>query len=448
MIIHYDLFSGIGGFAYAIDQVYGKEKTKHIFVEIDPFCWAVLRKHWPNSEIHGDIRQFITDTRYKRQEVAKQQTMGDKKLYQRPFILTGGFPCQPFSQSGVRKGTSDERYLWTEMFKVISEVKPNWVIAENVRGLLTIQGGMVFEQVCADLESQDYEVQAFIIPAYAVGAPHRRDRVWIVAHSTSEGLERGRKTAGCSETDINAQHPIGKRSGRRRENGRQILERPNSERWERSWQEVAFERCIRELDDGLSGGMVRLPDGTKISYARWRKEGLKAFGNSIVPAVAIQILKGIRFTEVKHPIAEARGIRNRGFLMNSPYMLRKESESQIQKALVAWFRMQYPHSYIIAIGNGAWFQGDNRFRLVNHYKKMGMTPGVSDLFIPEPHGSFHGMWLELKSKGIKPGREQTLFLKEMSEKNYHAAWADSFEDAKITIKNYLGDQGREGIAYI
>ena len=118
-------------------------------------------------------------------------------------------------------------------------------------------------------------------------------------------------------------------------------------------------------------------------------------------------------------------------------MIRKESESQIQKALVAWFQLQYPHSYIIAIGNGAWFQGDNRFRLVNHYKKMGMTPGVSDLVIPEPCGGYHGMWLELKSKGKKPDHAQMLFLDNMSKKNYYADWADSFECATTKIENYM-----------
>src|SRR3990167_3258251 len=196
-IKHIDLFSGIGGFAYAIDQVYGK--TKHTFVEIDPFCQAVLRKNFPDSEIWGDVRTFthapLGDDRRNAREVSganeqkkeeRSQKWSAKSRGTNCFLLTGGFPCQPFSTAGVRKGTSDDRYLWPEMFRVISEFRPTWVIAENVRGLLTIQDGMVFEQVLTDLESIDYEVQAFVIPACAVGAPHRRDRVWIVAHSISD----------------------------------------------------------------------------------------------------------------------------------------------------------------------------------------------------------------------------------------------------------------------
>jgi len=340
-MIHYDLFSGIGGFAYAIDQVYGKENTKHIFVENDPFCQAVLRKHWSDSEIHGDIRGFVADTERQRPHSEKnkqklESKRGDKLRIEqsRNTILTGGFPCQPFSQAGVRKGTADDRYLWPEMFRVISEARPKWVIAENVVGLLTIQNGLVFEQVCTDLESQDYEVQAFIIPACAVGAPHRRDRVWIVAHSQRRG-ERSKQSkgsgAGQSETkigngdsnasnttggqsweqtkqegredtgggDTNAQNPIGKRSGRRSKNGRQVLERqspevqdqrPNSESWERSWQEVAFATCYDGVDDGLPRQM----DGVAISGARHRKERLKSCGNAIVPQVAIKIIEAIK----------------------------------------------------------------------------------------------------------------------------------------------------------
>ncbi|MCR4306730.1 MAG: DNA (cytosine-5-)-methyltransferase, partial [Candidatus Yonathbacteria bacterium] len=200
IIKHLDLFSGIGGFAYAVDQVW---EAEHIFVENDKFCQAVLRKHYPNSEIYGDIRQFTTDTRRERQEEQKKQTTRGEQCnskHKTPHegefydthagtiekqcinIITGGFPCQPFSQAGRRKGTADDRFLWPEMLRCIREFKPTWVIAENVRGLLSIEGGLVFEQVCADLENIGYEVQPFIIPAVAVNAPHRRDRVWIVAN--------------------------------------------------------------------------------------------------------------------------------------------------------------------------------------------------------------------------------------------------------------------------
>src|SRR3990167_6464435 len=118
---HIDLFSGIGGFALAVDTVW--PNSEHIFVENDDFCTQVLKKHWPNSEFHGDIRQFITDTELKRpiQRQLEGQSRPEERLLEgnNCDILTGGFPCQPFSQAGRRKGTEDNRYLWPEMFRVI-----------------------------------------------------------------------------------------------------------------------------------------------------------------------------------------------------------------------------------------------------------------------------------------------------------------------------------------
>lgn len=271
-MLHIDLFSGIGGFSYALDQVYGKENIKHIFIENDPFCQAVLKKHWSEAEIHGDIRAYSYAKCLGRNErPAKGGREGSRQRHQRyaaPFILTGGFPCQPFSQAGVRKGTSDDRYLWPEMLRVISEARPRWVIAENVAGLLSIENGMVFEQVCSDLEGEGYEVWPFVIPACAVGAPHRRDRVWIVANSNSGGLERKRAK----------QQANGYRQG------------GESRTWERDWREVAFATCHDRVDDGLSYRM----DGVTISAARHRRERLKACGNAIVPQVAMEIIKGIK----------------------------------------------------------------------------------------------------------------------------------------------------------
>ncbi len=210
---HLDLFSGIGGFAYAIDQVW--PGAEHIFCDNDKFCQQVLKKHWPNSKIYGDIRairsrRFIADPdsdgriggvkKINTTKINKQTQRNLKKYYAKINILTGGFPCQPFSQAGKRRGTEDDRYLWPEMLRVIRLAKPNWVIAENVRGLLTMQGGMVFEQVCLDLENSGYEVQPFIIPAVAVNAPHRRDRIWFIAHAISNTANRKKKCGKLSET--------------------------------------------------------------------------------------------------------------------------------------------------------------------------------------------------------------------------------------------------------
>ena len=173
-----DLFSGLGGFSL------GLEKTGHFktiaFCDNDKYCKLVLQKHWKEVKIYDDVK-----------EITKERLEADGvKL---PEIITGGFPCQPFSVAGKQKGTSDDRYLWPEMFRIIQELKPRWVIGENVKGITNIQDGMVFETVCTDLEGEGYEVRAFNIPAAGVGAPHRRERIWIVAHakcfSDSESIE-------------------------------------------------------------------------------------------------------------------------------------------------------------------------------------------------------------------------------------------------------------------
>jgi len=164
---HLDLFSGIGGFSLALERVGFKTVG---FCEVDPYCRLLLQKHWKGVTIHHDIKKL------------------EAKDIKEPIdILTGGFPCQPYSVAGKQKGTNDDRYLWPDMFRVIKEVKPTFVIAENVRGIINIQDGMVFETVCTDLESQGFEVQPFIIPAAGIGAPHKRERVWIVGYSKHNG---------------------------------------------------------------------------------------------------------------------------------------------------------------------------------------------------------------------------------------------------------------------
>jgi len=304
MITHYDLFSGIGGFAYAIDQVYGKENTKHIFIENDPFCKAVLRKHWLDSEIHGDIQEFIARAEggesgeQTEQERRKNLGGGDSETIANTrsekqrglsdgerkeiseigecFILTGGFPCQPFSQAGRRKGTADDRYLWPEMFRVIQLTKPQWVIAENVRGLVTWNEGMVFEQVCADLESERYEVQPFIIPAVAVNAPHRRDRVWIIGKRLIKHSISGN---GTGESASERTSTIPKSTNQR------IYDAPI---WNENWLEAATRLC--GVDDGLSARV----DGFEFTASAHRRERLKSLGNAIVPQVAVEIMKAIK----------------------------------------------------------------------------------------------------------------------------------------------------------
>lgn len=162
-----DLFSGIGGFSLAAHWA-GWHTVQ--FCERDPFCVESLKLLFPGIPINNDVFTLTY-------EEIKKGIYDESE----PTIICGGFPCQPFSVAGKQEGTDDERYLWPAMFEVIRSVKPEWVVAENVRGLLNIEGGMVFEQVHSDLESEGYEVQAFVIPAVAVDAPHERYRLWFVA---------------------------------------------------------------------------------------------------------------------------------------------------------------------------------------------------------------------------------------------------------------------------
>jgi len=173
-----DLFSGIGGFSLAASWT-GQIETVS-FCEIEPYCQKVLNKHWPDVPIYPDIKEL------------KGEDIGPVD------IVCGGFPCQPFSCAGKRRGKEDDRHLWPEMFRVIQETKPTWVVGENVAGFRN----MALDDALADLEGERYEVQTFIIPALSVGAPHLRERIWIMANSPSESefspvrIRNGKESCG------------------------------------------------------------------------------------------------------------------------------------------------------------------------------------------------------------------------------------------------------------
>ena len=179
---HASLFSGIGGFDLAAEWM-GWRNVFH--VERDPFCQRVLAHHFPNSQPFDDVTTF-----------------NGRPWRGRVDILTGGFPCQPYSIAGKRMGKDDERHLWPEMRRIISEIAPTFVVGENVRGLINWNRGLVFEEVCVDLEALGYEVWTGIIPAAGVGAPHRRDRVWFVAHAHGRtDLRTPGRDAGTSASE-------------------------------------------------------------------------------------------------------------------------------------------------------------------------------------------------------------------------------------------------------
>jgi len=173
---HGSLFSGIGGFDLAA-QWMGWENVFHC--EWNPFGQKVLKHYWPNATSYNDIT--TTDFTIHRGSID---------------ILTGGFPCQPYSNAGKRKGKEDERHLWPQMLRAIREIQPRYVLGENVRGLTNWNGGLVFDEVQSDLENQGFEVLPFLLPACAVNAPHRRDRIWFVAYSDKCAKRPSGKSGG------------------------------------------------------------------------------------------------------------------------------------------------------------------------------------------------------------------------------------------------------------
>ena len=328
---HGSLFSGIGGFDLAAEW---SGFTNLFNCEWEEFPRKVLKHHFPNAEQYGDIKEFDATTYSGRLD-----------------IISGGFPCQPFSVAGKRKGSEDERHLWPEMLRVVGECQPRWVVGENVRGLVSWSDGLVFETCYSDLEAIGYSVQSFIIPACATGAPHRRDRVWIVAHREDvrppQTTNTGRKRAehqpndrhevrdsfntngrGGNATDterVRLEHSEKPRSLEEREgetrldvaeptktNGKrgnapdtdfELSECGNDNRKDgrskqteriesfgkpRGWEEFPTVPPICGGDDGLPKEL----DG--ITFSKWRRESIKAYGNAIVPQVAHRIFESIK----------------------------------------------------------------------------------------------------------------------------------------------------------
>ena len=368
---HGSLFSGIGGFDLAAEWM-GWENIFHC--EWNEFGQRVLKHYWPNADsLHDIIKTDFT----------KYEGSID--------IISGGFPCQPYSTAGKRLGKEDDRHLWPEMLRAIREIKPTWVVGENVRGLVNWNEGLVFDEVQFDLEAEGYEVQPFLLPAAAVNAPHRRDRIWFVAYSnecydrrsTEENeresgeerlserheirksvepgeVQRNASFASCQRCDNgsdnwqerylqdnidrdatkdksersgwecgvgeveqigNATYSNGKRryeimaqftgekglppadlcniknnrvvtnserSGPPREEHGQKKSRQHPQTNPRGWwANFPTQSPIRSGNDGLPDRL----DG--ITFSKWRNESIKAYGNAIVPQVALQIFKAI-----------------------------------------------------------------------------------------------------------------------------------------------------------
>jgi DNA (cytosine-5)-methyltransferase 1 len=299
---HLGLFEGIGGFSLAAKWM-GWETLA--WCEWNEFGQRVLKHHFPEAEGFGDIKKT------------------DFTMYANTIdILTGGFPCQPYSVAGKRKGKEDERHLWPEMLRVIGEVQPTYVVGENVSGLISWDGGLVFHEVQTDLEAKGYEVQPFILPACAKNAPHRRDRVWFVAYSNSCRNNRTERSKnGIWEQQDKEQSgnrgamQINGLSNERivtntecngvQQNETATLCNGNRNDKEQTFIGQKFTSGFGATDKPLDwtgwptkppilGGNDGLPtelDG--ITFSKWRNESIKAYGNAIVPQVAYEIFKAV-----------------------------------------------------------------------------------------------------------------------------------------------------------
>lgn len=331
------LFDGISGFPLAAS--WAGIETKWIS-EIDPYCLKVSKKNFPNAVQYGDIKEIGIGRKWQPEAVD---------------IICGGFPCQPFSVAGQQKGKDDNRYLWPEMLRVITEVRPRWVIGENVPGII----GLALKEVLVSLENEGYKTEVFIIPACAVNAPHKRDRVWIVAHTDSPGCKE-RYPAGiaaipgfCTRNAIAAVYPnaykfngnvsgydsgelqqqketeifanksttnasckyigISKQPQKRRKEDKNpytLRENKNAPNTMRKQNErINKGRLQRESAGGnwekewldVAAELCRVDDGVSKKLDRDKSKRLKALGNAIVPQIAYEIFKAIVETEYENP---------------------------------------------------------------------------------------------------------------------------------------------------
>ncbi|MDR0575623.1 MAG: DNA cytosine methyltransferase [Tannerella sp.] len=336
-----DLFSGMGGFSLAGKWV-GWDTVQ--FVEINPFCRRILEYHFRDVPVFEDVKKFSIDELKKSKWNPSENT-----------IVCGGFPCQPFSNAGRRKGAADDRHLWPEVIRLVREIKPAWFIGENVAGITSmVQPGSevevasgktlfgedyketvsreryIIDTIRKDLKQAGYKVWPFIIPACAVGAPHRRDRIWIVgynknfnrtgktvAHRADAGhesvsewengvyepptvadangerpsgrgsrIEKVAETSRCAETGRlgyigTSSHANGvqrRQNDKGKQSGQSEQDIPN-------WQRFPTQSPICRKYDGLSSELVG------ITFSAWRRQAIEALGNSIVPHVAHKFFK-------------------------------------------------------------------------------------------------------------------------------------------------------------
>lgn len=285
---HGSLFSGIGGFDLAAEWM-GWHNVFHC--ELNPFCQKILHQYWPGAISYTDIKETDFTSHYGTIDV-----------------LTGGFPCQPYSTAGKRKGKEDERHLWPEMLRAIREIRPRWIVGENVRGLISWNDGLVFDEVQSDLEAEGYEVFPVVLPAAGVNAPHQRYRIWFIAYSgcrpgdrrqdkQGDDIDNWQNTRWSEEANITERlylqgitsntndeqrrerrmHADGPETTARYAGPRDALHGRGN-----SWDEFPTQSPVCGGNDGVPN----------------RVDRIKALGNAIVPQVAYEIFQTIEMYEL------------------------------------------------------------------------------------------------------------------------------------------------------
>ena len=297
MMAHVDLCSGIGGFALGFEWA-GLSKPV-MFCDIEPWSRKVLVKHWPDVPIAEDVKELANDP---------------TGLVPDCDILSCGYPCQPFSVAGLQRGAEDDRHIWPQIFTIVQAKRPNWCVFENVPGHIRLG----LDQVLSDLEAEDYTCQPFVVPACAVNAPHRRDRLWIIAHTNSHGEPDG---------TINEKQRCGKLVGNTSNDGRNRgatqagregqtdqSDQPKLGIWgepSRSGQDVADTHSARcqeqwcgeptqtQYEAAKCGDWwsVEPPVGRVANGISRRVDRLRGLGNAIVPQIAMQIGLTIKAVE-------------------------------------------------------------------------------------------------------------------------------------------------------
>jgi DNA (cytosine-5)-methyltransferase 1 len=274
-INHVDLCSGIGGFALGFE--WAELSTPILFCDTEKWCREILKKHWPDVPIAEDVKELANDP---------------ERLVPDCNILSAGYPCQPFSVAGKQKGTEDDRHIWPYILKIVAQKRPTWCVFENVYGHVALG----LDEVLLDLEAEGYSTRTFIVPACGVNAPHRRDRLWIIAHSEladtqSIGVE-GLRTSGEQEPHAYVGEKVSVCGSEDVADTQSEQSTPDDNGGEQGT--VSEPQQVQPRGSSSWGGRgcnwETEPDVGRVAHGIPRRvDRLKGLGNAIVPQIAMQI---------------------------------------------------------------------------------------------------------------------------------------------------------------